>query len=114
MKKNLKEYVIVFIVIVGLILLIPGLNLSFLPLANFGFGWVLPTILAIVIGLFIFKETSDTNIKTAAYSEILKQMQKKYIKKMQKMYIRFIRTILGGQVILYLGIRFFCSVKKSF
>ena len=32
MKKNLKEYVIVFIVIVGLILLIPGLRFSILSL----------------------------------------------------------------------------------
>ena len=42
--------------IFSLLLLIPGLNLSFLPLADLGFGWVIPTILAIVIGLFIFKE----------------------------------------------------------
>lgn len=54
--------------IFSLLLLIPGLNLSFLPLANFGFGWVLPTILAIVIGLFIFKEKeiSDSEIKNVA------------------------------------------------
>lgn len=51
----------------SLLLLIPGLNLSFLPLAEFGFGWVLPTILAIVIGLFIFKEkeSKDTIEKIA-------------------------------------------------
>lgn len=44
----------------SLLLLIPGLNLSFLPLANIGFGWVIPTVLAILIGLFIFKEKPST------------------------------------------------------
>ena len=47
--------------IFSLLLLIPGLNLSFLPLADLGFGWVIPTILAIVIGLFIFKEKNVTS-----------------------------------------------------
>lgn len=46
--------------IFSLLLLIPGLNLSFLPLADLGFGWVIPTILSIVIGLFVFKENLNT------------------------------------------------------
>lgn len=51
----------------SLLLLIPGLNLSFLPLADLGFGWVLPTVLAIVIGLFVFKEKiSTTKLKNVA------------------------------------------------
>ena len=30
--------------------------LSFIPLASIGFGWVIPTIIALVIGLFIKTE----------------------------------------------------------
>ena len=53
--------------VLSLLLLIPGLNLSFLPLADLGFGWVLPTVLAIVIGLFVFKEKiSTTKLKNVA------------------------------------------------
>ncbi|MDU2673152.1 MAG: branched-chain amino acid transport system II carrier protein [Clostridium sp.] len=53
--------------VLSLLLLIPGLNLSFLPLADLGFGWVLPTVLAIVIGLFVFKEKiSTTRLKNVA------------------------------------------------
>ncbi|MGL5086238.1 MAG: branched-chain amino acid transport system II carrier protein [Clostridium sp.] len=37
----------------GFILAIPGLNLALIPLATLGFGWVLPTIIAIVIGYII-------------------------------------------------------------
>lgn len=43
----------------SLLLLIPGLNLSFLPLATMGFGWVIPTVIAIVIGFFIFKDNNE-------------------------------------------------------
>lgn len=45
----------------SLLLLIPGLNLSFLPLSNIGFGWVIPTVLAILIGYIIFKDKSSKN-----------------------------------------------------
>lgn len=38
----------------GLLFAIPGLNLSFIPLANLGFGWVLPTLIAICLGYVIF------------------------------------------------------------
>ena len=37
----------------GIILAIPGLNLAVIPLATFGFGWVIPTVIAIVIGYII-------------------------------------------------------------
>ena len=53
--------------IFSLLLLIPGLNLSVLPLADLGFGWVIPTILSIVIGLFIFKEKEcESTLKNIA------------------------------------------------
>lgn len=45
----------------SLLLLIPGLNLSFLPLSKVGFGWVIPTILGIIIGYIIFKDKSVKN-----------------------------------------------------
>lgn len=45
----------------SLLLLIPGLNLSFLPLSNLGFGWVVPTILAIIIGYIIFRNKPAKN-----------------------------------------------------
>lgn len=47
--------------IFSLLLLLPGLNLSFLPLSNVGFGWVLPTVLVIIIGYVIFKDKSAKN-----------------------------------------------------
>ena len=33
--------------------------LSFMPLASVGFGWVLPTVIALVIGLFIKPQKVD-------------------------------------------------------
>ena len=39
----------------SILLLIPGLNLNFLPLASIGFGWLLPTALAMLIGQLVFK-----------------------------------------------------------
>lgn len=45
----------------SLLLLIPGLNLSFLPLADSGFGWVVPTVLSIIIGLIVFKENTTNS-----------------------------------------------------
>lgn len=37
----------------GIALAIPGLNLTLIPLASLGFGWVIPTVLAIIIGYII-------------------------------------------------------------
>lgn len=45
----------------SLLLLIPGLSLNFLPLSSLGFGWVTPTVLALIIGIFVFKNKTDTN-----------------------------------------------------
>ena len=42
--------------IFSVLLLIPGLNLNFLPLASMGFGWVLPTAIAMIIGQIAFKK----------------------------------------------------------
>lgn len=40
--------------IFGILFEIPLINLSFIPLSNLGFGWVLPTIISIIIGYVIF------------------------------------------------------------
>jgi branched-chain amino acid:cation transporter, LIVCS family len=40
--------------IFGILSAVPGVNLSIIPLASIGFGWVLPTIIAIIIGCLIF------------------------------------------------------------
>lgn len=45
----------------SLLLLIPGLNLSFLPLSNIGFGWLIPTVLSILIGYILFTNKSIRN-----------------------------------------------------
>lgn len=42
--------------IFSVLLLIPGLNLNFLPLASMGFGWVLPTAIAMIVGQIAFKK----------------------------------------------------------
>lgn len=40
----------------GIIFAIPGVNLSFIPLASIGFGWLIPTVISIIIGcLFLSK-----------------------------------------------------------
>lgn len=42
--------------ILGLIFAIPGINLNLIPLSNIGFGWLIPTIISVIIGCLIFKE----------------------------------------------------------
>ena len=48
----------------GILLQIPGLNLSFIPLSNLGFGWVLPTIISIIIGYIIFTKKDNKSLNT--------------------------------------------------
>ena len=45
----------------GILFAIPGINLSFIPLASIGFGWVIPTIISIAIGYTIFT-TKDSKV----------------------------------------------------
>ena len=40
----------------SILLQIPGLNLSILPLSTIGFGWVIPTIVALIFGAIIYKK----------------------------------------------------------
>ncbi|MGN0144106.1 MAG: branched-chain amino acid transport system II carrier protein, partial [Clostridium sp.] len=46
--------------IFGILSIIPSINLSFIPLASAGFAWVLPTVLAILIGYLIFPNRKDS------------------------------------------------------
>ena len=39
----------------GILGQVPGINLSFIPLASSGFAWLIPTLIAIVIGYIIFR-----------------------------------------------------------
>lgn len=41
--------------IFGVILSIPGINLNFIPLANIGFGWLIPTVISILITSLVSK-----------------------------------------------------------
>lgn len=40
----------------GILGIIPSINLSFIPLASVGFAWLIPTVIAILIGNIIFRE----------------------------------------------------------
>lgn len=46
--------------IFGILSVIPNVNLSFIPLATSGFPWLLPTIVAIIIGHLIFPKRMDS------------------------------------------------------
>lgn len=50
----------------GILLAIPGLNLSFLPLAKIGFGWVIPTLIAIILGYVVFREKTESILASEA------------------------------------------------
>ena len=39
----------------GILSVIPAINLSFIPLSSKGFAWLIPTLIAILIGNIIFK-----------------------------------------------------------
>lgn len=45
--------------IFGILFEIPGLNLNFIPLVEIGFGWLIPTILAILFSYIIFTITDN-------------------------------------------------------
>ncbi|VYU31661.1 branched-chain amino acid transport system II carrier protein [Clostridium tertium] len=45
----------------GVLSAIPGINLSFIPLAEIGFGWFIPTVISIALGHVIFREVKEEN-----------------------------------------------------
>ncbi len=49
--------------IFGILFEIPLINLSFIPLSNLGFGWVLPTMISIMIGYVIFSPRNKNAIQ---------------------------------------------------
>lgn len=48
----------------GVIGIIPGVNLNFIPLGAQGFPWLIPTIVAILLGYVIFRSKSKNNDET--------------------------------------------------
>lgn len=55
----------------GLLSQIPGINLSFIPFANHGFAWLLPTVIAIGIGYIVFRNKKEDNITSKDIKEEL-------------------------------------------
>ncbi|HCW52372.1 MAG TPA: branched-chain amino acid transport system II carrier protein [Clostridium sp.] len=51
--------------IFGVLEIIPSINLSFIPLGNAGFAWLLPTIIALLIGYIIFPMKKNSHIKSS-------------------------------------------------
>lgn len=49
--------------IFGILFAIPGLNLSFIPLADIGFGWVIPTLISIICGYIIFTPKNNEELQ---------------------------------------------------
>ena len=52
--------------IFGILEIIPIINLSFIPLGSAGFAWLLPTIVALLIGYIIFPMKKNPHIKSSA------------------------------------------------
>ncbi|MBE6063497.1 MAG: branched-chain amino acid transport system II carrier protein [Clostridium butyricum] len=46
----------------GILEIIPGINLSFIPLGRIGFAWLLPTVIAIIIGYLIFPMKKKSSV----------------------------------------------------
>lgn len=55
----------------GLLSQIPGINLNFIPFANHGFAWLLPTVIAIGIGYIVFRNKKEDNITSKDIKEEL-------------------------------------------
>ncbi|NME83287.1 branched-chain amino acid transport system II carrier protein [Clostridium sp. SM-530-WT-3G] len=55
--------------IFGILEIIPIINLSFIPLGSAGFAWLLPTIVALLIGYIIFPMKKNPHIKSSALED---------------------------------------------
>lgn len=53
----------------GILEIIPIINLSFIPLGSAGFAWLLPTIVALLIGYIIFPMKKNPHIKSSALED---------------------------------------------
>ena len=49
----------------GILEVIPSINLSFIPLGNAGFAWLVPTVLALLIGYIIFPVKKNSSIESS-------------------------------------------------
>ena len=53
----------------GILEIIPNINLSFIPLGSTGFAWLIPTIIALIIGYIIFPMKKKTPIEDSSILE---------------------------------------------
>ncbi|MBY0753951.1 branched-chain amino acid transport system II carrier protein [Clostridium sardiniense] len=55
----------------GLLSQVPGINLSFIPLGSQGFAWLIPTVLAILVGYVLFRNKNEDSITNTSFKEEL-------------------------------------------
>lgn len=55
----------------GLLSQVPGINLSFIPLGSQGFAWLIPTVLAILVGYALFRNKNEDSVTNTSFKEEL-------------------------------------------
>ncbi|MBM7833084.1 branched-chain amino acid transport system II carrier protein [Clostridium sardiniense] len=55
----------------GLLSQVPGINLSFIPLGNQGFAWLIPTVIAILVGYVLFRNKNEDSVTNTSFKEEL-------------------------------------------
>ncbi|MGG7078747.1 branched-chain amino acid transport system II carrier protein [Clostridium sardiniense] len=55
----------------GLLSQVPGINLSFIPLGSQGFAWLIPTVVAILVGCVLFRNKNEDNVTNTSFKEEL-------------------------------------------
>lgn len=55
----------------GLLSQVPGINLSFIPLGSQGFAWLIPTVIAILVGYVLFRNKNEDSVTNTSFKEEL-------------------------------------------
>lgn len=55
----------------GLLSQVPGINLSFIPLGSQGFAWLIPTVVAILVGYVLFRNKNEDSVTKTSFKEEL-------------------------------------------
>lgn len=55
----------------GLLSQVPGINLSFIPLGSQGFAWLIPTVIAILVGCVLFRNKNEDSVANTSFKEEL-------------------------------------------
>lgn len=55
----------------GLLSQVPGINLSFIPLGSQGFAWLIPTVIAILVGYVLFRNKNKDSVTNTSFKEEL-------------------------------------------